>query len=175
MVNAYFSPREDLIVLCYELVDHLVSYFAADGDGSRKQQEAVEGAASFILMHELGHALVEFLDLPITGREEDAVDQLATLLMLETGEKGTRAALSGMLALQPQEEGEIGHADLAGVHSLSPQRLYNVMCWIYATDPPRYAPLVGQSLPGSRLLQCPDEYARFASAWARLLEPHRLN
>lgn len=174
-VRAFYAPRENRIVFCYELVSHLVDFFVPEGEWTQKEQEAIEGAISFILMHEVGHALVEVLDLPITGREEDAVDQLATLLLLETGPKGTRAALSAMLAIQPGPDEEIEEEDYAGVHSLSPQRFYNVMCWIYATDPPRFGPLVSQFLPGDRMARCPGEYARFSRAWARLLEPHRLN
>jgi hypothetical protein len=172
--NAYFDPARNLIVFCYELVERLSRFFSPEGDWSRKQEENLGGAVSFILMHEVGHALVDMLDLPITGREEDAVDQLATVLMLETGQKGTRAALGAVLALHQPSGQPVDADEYAGVHSLGPQRFFNVLCWIYATDPPRYAPLVGPFLPDHRRVRCPAEYARFARAWERLLQPHRV-
>lgn len=45
---------------------------------SDSKEEAVSsatGALLWIFLHETGHALADLLDLPLTGREEDAVDQ----------------------------------------------------------------------------------------------------
>jgi hypothetical protein len=53
---------------------------------SREQTEEAQlfilGNTVFTLHHELGHALIDQLDLPVLGREEDAVDHLATIMML---------------------------------------------------------------------------------------------
>jgi Putative metallopeptidase len=43
----------------------------------------VVGNTLFALGHELGHALVSDLRLPVLGREEDAVDIFATLALLQ--------------------------------------------------------------------------------------------
>lgn len=40
-----------------------------------------------MLFHELGHAFISLYDLPITGREEDAVDQFAAILLAMGDEK----------------------------------------------------------------------------------------
>lgn len=42
----------------------------------------------------MGHALVRILDLPITGREEYAVDDLAAITLLGLGNDGIQAAYS---------------------------------------------------------------------------------
>ncbi|HAT17513.1 MAG TPA: hypothetical protein DCS76_06950 [Gemmatimonadetes bacterium] len=48
-------------------------------------------------------------------------------------------------------------------------RLYNVMCWIYGSDPIKYSRLVGGgSLPEDRAVRCPEEWDRMAKAWQRL-------
>ena len=38
----------------------------------------MRGVTVSTFFHELGHALIDAWDLPITGREEDAADQLPT-------------------------------------------------------------------------------------------------
>lgn len=48
--------------------------------------------------HEVGHALVDVLELPITGKEEDAVDQLSTYVLVEDADGGEVAALDGAVA-----------------------------------------------------------------------------
>jgi len=47
--------------------------------------EFVAGNMLFVGFHEIGHALVSELHLPVLGREEDAADSFATLAMLEEG------------------------------------------------------------------------------------------
>ena len=42
----------------------------------------VLGNVLFTLYHEIGHALVHAFDIPVLGREEDAVDGLAAVLMI---------------------------------------------------------------------------------------------
>jgi hypothetical protein len=172
-INAFYSPRDQHVVFCYELVEHLARTFVRDNAWTAAQREAVDGAMRFILMHEVGHALVHILDLPITGREEDAVDQLAALMLIESGEKGAQAALNGVLAIQSGSR-EFEELELAGEHSLGPQRLYNVACWIYGSDPQKYRGIVtsGQ-LPESRAVRCPSEYDRLQKAWTRILQPYQ--
>src|SRR5688500_14135049 len=52
---------------------------------AEERQEAdlfVLGNTVFILYHELGHALIDLLNLPVLGREEDAADNLASVMMI---------------------------------------------------------------------------------------------
>ncbi|HYI71139.1 MAG TPA: DUF4344 domain-containing metallopeptidase, partial [Skermanella sp.] len=42
----------------------------------------VLGNTVFILYHELGHALIDQLGLPVLGHEEDAADNLASIMMI---------------------------------------------------------------------------------------------
>ncbi len=125
------------------------------------------------MMHEVGHALVDVLDLPVTGREEDVADQLAVYVLIRGGEKGAQAAVAGVSALQPSTN-SFDDTDFADEHSLGPVRLYNVMCWIYGSDPAKYSYLLdGGSLPEERAVRCPGEWDRMAKAWQRLLAPYR--
>src|SRR5690606_2852675 len=84
--GAFYRPDQTQVVLCYETLHTLY-------ERGLEQQRALgqdEGYAlrytranvRFIVLHETGHALVQLLDLPVTGRQEDAMDQLAAILML---------------------------------------------------------------------------------------------
>ncbi|HEX8361753.1 MAG TPA: DUF4344 domain-containing metallopeptidase, partial [Longimicrobium sp.] len=107
---------------------------------------------------------------PVTGREEDAVDQLATYILIGSGEKGAQAAFNGVLAVQPGENAVFNNSDFADEHSLGPQRLFNIACWVYGSDPEKYSRIVtGGMLPRERAVRCPGEYQRMSKAWERLL------
>jgi hypothetical protein len=173
-VNAFYSPRQGAVTMCYEMLNHLANIFVRDGQWTQAQAEAVDGAVNFIMYHEVGHALVDVMDLPVTGREEDAVDQLATYILIGSGEKGAQAAFNGVLAVQPGENAVFDNSDFADEHSLGPQRLFNIACWVYGSDPQKYSRIVsGGMLPRERAVRCPGEYQRMAKAWERLLSANR--
>jgi Putative metallopeptidase len=46
------------------------------------------------LSHEVGHVLIDVLNLPTTGRDEDVVDEFSTLLLLEGEEEGEKAVIN---------------------------------------------------------------------------------
>lgn len=172
--DAYYSPKDSRITVCYEIVALLDQAFA--GQSSVKDQIAsVRGAMFFLFLHELGHALIDRLDLPATGKEEDSVDQFATLLLLEQGEEGERAVLAGaafFLALA-EEAARTGHKPpLWDEHSLNAQRFFNISCWLFGASPFHSVNLVAKGLlPAERAARCGDEYQRMHKAWKALLDP----
>ncbi|HZG44367.1 MAG TPA: DUF4344 domain-containing metallopeptidase, partial [Longimicrobium sp.] len=169
--NAFYSPRDGSVTFCYEMMDYLNGIFSRSTPNATELREAMDGAFAFIMMHEVGHALRHQLDLPVTGREEDAADQLAALVLLQDGDKGANAAVAGALALQTGNQ--FDDSDYADEHSLGPQRLYNIVCWIYGSDPQKYQHWVTNGLlPEARAVRCPAEYEQMAKAWTRLLGMH---
>lgn len=173
MINAFYSPRDTQITFCYELLEFLAGIFVPDGAWTDEQRANVFGAVQFIMMHEVGHALVDVLDLPITGREEDVADQLAVYVMVRDSDKGAQGAVAGVSALQPSSN-EFDETQMADEHSLGPVRLYNVMCWIYGSDPMKYSNIVSSgTLPQDRAVRCPGEWDRMSKAWQRLLSSYR--
>jgi hypothetical protein len=169
--NAYYDPAKREVTLCFELIEQLAEDFGAQLDDDAELAEAVSGAYSFIVLHEVGHALVDVLELPITGREEDAVDQLSAWLLIGD-EQGDGAVLSAAAAFSMAGEGyDLGENDFANEHSLDQQRYFNMVCWVYGRDPERHADLIGiTGLPPARAGRCGEEYARLDASWRRLLE-----
>ena len=175
-VDAFYDPNQRAMTLCYELFDQLMESFAEQQSQGEEDQSAEKAIAAlvFVFYHELGHALIDVYDLPVTGREEDAVDQLATVLLLETweGEDSELAILSsaewfGVGASEGTDD------EMAGEHSLNEQRYYNLVCWIYGSDPEYFSDVADDwGLPPARAERCSSEYARMSSAWNKLLGPH---
>lgn len=181
--NAFFEPGANSITLCYELVAELQQQAATTDWPASERDDYVSGVLSFVLLHELGHALVHVLSLPVTGREEDVADQLAVASLL--GEPSDRSgqdfahsvAQIGHVAswFQLNARGEYDMEALADSHALDEQRFYNVMCWLYGAQPAAFADMVkdGQ-LPAERAEGCADEYRQILDSWDTLLAPHRL-
>ena len=169
--NASYTPDDRRVTLCYELFRSLSEQFAGEPGG----EFLVSGTVAFALMHELGHALIDVLDLPTTGREEDAVDQLATVLLLQQGPTGRFPGLRGggvvcqRCAPEPARcAGVCGRPRFrpaAGVqhHLLDP--------WSRPSGLSRAGR--GRLAPGASRGPLPAEYRRLAESWRRLLRPYR--
>lgn len=171
--NAYYDPGPRMISLCFELIEQLAEDFGARLDDDRDLASAVAGAYTFIALHEVGHALVDVLELPITGREEDAVDQLSAWLLIgEAG--GNDAVLNAAMAFSMAGEGyELAEGDFADSHSLDQQRYFNMVCWVYGSDPRAQEGLAEEAgLPPGRADTCADEFALIDKSWSKLLAPY---
>ena len=189
--DAYYLPDKREVVLCYEMLHALYeqgeALAATGGEGlnlaraadDRLAERYVWANVRFIVSHETGHALIDLLDLPVTGRQEDAVDQFATSLMQHIGgddesprEVADNLRLASHWFLASAEPG-FSLAAYADAHSLGLQRYFNLQCLLYGSDPERFADMVGpDDLPESRARTCPAEARRADSAWIRLLRPH---
>src|SRR5260221_3277975 len=55
--------------------------------------EFVAGNMLFVLLHELGHAAMHEMGLPILGREEDQADNFAIINLLKIGNKVSHRVL----------------------------------------------------------------------------------
>lgn len=69
--NAYYNPDNSSIELCYNLLPAIAEDLATAGIAGERLEEAVTHVFSFSLLHELGHALIDILDLAVPGRQED--------------------------------------------------------------------------------------------------------
>jgi len=174
-INAFYDPRTRRIIVCYELLDYFVGMFKPTAKNEEELGNAVMGATMFGFFHEVGHGLIDQLDLPAVGREEDSADQLATLILIAGGEKGVAQALAGAYWFQLQSKSP-HKTPFWDEHAFDQQRFYNIVCLIFGSDPKRYGEFVQTgTLPMERAARCPDEYAKIKKAWEKLLQPHLTN
>jgi hypothetical protein len=181
--GAFYRPDKTEVVLCYETL-HTLYGRGLERQRALRQDEGyalryTRANVRFIVLHETGHALVHLLDLPVTGRQEDAVDQLAAILMLrfaglyETPDQVTGnldMAANWMLA---RSTGAYNLDAYADEHALGEQRYFNLQCLIYGTDPEGFSGMVDAGdLTAARAAGCARETRRASRAWVRLLLPH---
>jgi hypothetical protein len=192
--NAYWSVDAKKITVCYEDADLTLMVFKALGDAD--PAPAAANAELTTVYHELGHAVIDFYGLPVLGQEEDAADGFVVFLMLHPGiDLGQAIGIDGSSSgeVQPQavrsaidfarlfkgyslNQDFVTEAEFATKHSLSQERTYNVLCWVYGADPAKYSDIVTDGLlPKSRADGCQEEYNLLAESWSRLLKPYLKN
>src|SRR4051794_31332585 len=139
------------------------------------REEVIIGGAVQVMLHELGHGLFDIQEIPRLGREEDAADQLASLLMLQFGDKVALTTIKGSFNtwhhLNSQYKGNIPARAEADVHSLAIQRSYNILCTAYGKDPKTFGDLADALLPRARKSDCANEYRQAAIAFRKTFMP----
>jgi hypothetical protein len=172
----FFDPRNNTITfpygwanLVYDTFDELHPEWTEYQIGS-----GVGALDSFVLEHEFAHALISIYDLPVLGREEDAADDLATLLLLKAdgGEKLVLDAAQFWAALSDRQRIP-AVSDYADVHSLDLQRALSMLCHVAGSSKGGYQRIASMRvLPQSRLPGCPAELRDKALSFDQVLDPH---
>ena len=173
----YWSEYEGRIVFPYSFFLLMLEVLQAANPTMSEEDLltiAIESTV-FIIYHETAHALIDVLDLPVLGLEESAADGLAAAILTlqpDTGEFVYAAAL--LFGSFATVYGAGGHtaSEYADNHMLDEQRFYNLMCFLYGSDPVTYSSLVPAYLPESRAITCQSEAELNLNSWLTLLEPY---
>lgn len=174
-VNAFYNPQEDGIIICNELLENFGQNFVYFVKSQSELDQAITDATYFILYHELGHGLIDIYDLVYSGREEDVVDQLSTVILVAAGgEAGARAAVAGAnFFYLTGTQNDVSDFPFWDEHALDQQRYYNILCWVYGSNPEKYSNLVGPyALPQERAAQCQREYQKMSDFWDIAVYPY---
>ncbi len=177
VANAFYQPQQTTITMCYEFFDMVIGTLSSENMEVAEFEKAINGVGNYVLLHEIGHALVHLLEIPITGREEDSADSLASLIMIQTGnvEALTSAMLNYGLMADLSAQSNAGEYPFHDEHSMDAQRMFDMMCLIYGSDPEAYAGIASEdALPVARAQRCPYEYLQKDRSWNTLLGPHFL-
>lgn len=177
-INAFYDAKDNSVTVCYELMEHFYKLFRSVGDNDQKAYDSMFDAVKFAFLHEIGHALIDTYNLPITGNEEDAADRCSSFINLsELGSEGVRSVLAASDAfIIESKENTPNERNMADEHLLQEQRSYNSLCMTYGSNPTKYAFIVDKNyLPKDRAARCPSEYERMAQSWSELLAPWRKN
>lgn len=93
----------------------------------------------FVLAHELGHAAVSEFDLPVLGREEDAVETFVPLALLHIGSDFSPRVLidaaRGHYRIGERNLQQRQGLALYGADGLDKQRAYQIICLMVGSDP----------------------------------------
>lgn len=191
--NAWYE--NDSVTLCYEyLTDIYQNAKSEQRPAEVSERAAIVGPFCDVVFHEMGHAVFDYLQIPIFGREEDAADDVSAYLMLQFGREEARELLSGAVYAYATEVKLTGAGEkvtggdtkrmhqaevtqklekFADEHGTPAQRLYNYFCIAYGADPKYFANVVDKGwLPKSRAEGCEYEYEQIAFAYKTLISPH---
>lgn len=174
--NAFYDPNNSSVTVCYELMEYFYKLFRSSGKTESEANQKMFDAVQFVFLHEIGHALIDVYDLPITGNEEDAADRCSSYINLEElGEQGVNSVIAMADAFRLESRRKSPKKEnMADEHLLQEQRFYNSLCMIYGSDVNKYSNLVSDGyLPKDRAERCPDEYKKTVESWERLLKPWR--
>lgn len=171
-----FDSGSNEIIIPYSFVDEIRMRFKKDNyqETGVSIEAATMDALMHTLFHEIGHALVNMFSIPVLGRHEDAVDALATILLIEFFEGGQEIVISAadLFDLESRDTEEFEEEDSWDEHSLDVQRYYITLCHVYGSAPDRYKHLPGDlNFSNDKADQCIDDYQILVDDWLRLLEP----
>lgn len=179
-INAFYAPGAKLIVMCYEYLDFSIQLYTRMG-GLPQEEAVLKGLlnAVFVSYHELGHALIDNLSIPIAGREEDAADLFAAYFLLEIDRRNADsiilAAADTFKLFDLLKQRGSSPPNYFDEHSFGLQRFGNLVCVVYGRDPDAYANLPKLAgMPPGRQKRCPREYQQVQESWTALIVPHLL-
>jgi len=160
------------------------------GDGTEEEvltpREAfLQANIIAIFYHELGHAVIDLMEVPIFGQEEDAADVMAVLLIdwlfeEEDAQDIAYDSAFGYLGnLAPDAGGAQDDADAQdgeeiawwALHGPDAQRYYNHICLFYGANPEDREDLaLDLGLPEERAETCAEEYDLANDSWGAVFD-----
>lgn len=176
VANASFW--QNVISVCYEYFGFIEKHAPKMALAGLSPRDALIGPTVDVFLHELGHAIIQTLDIPFFGREEESADYIATTIMLQFFRDDARRLILGASFISGSEAmEEQGRAPelalLADVHSLPAVRYFNRWCMAYGYDPTLFADAMSLGmLPPERSKHCRYEYATNEFAFRHLIEPY---
>jgi len=182
--NAFYYSVEKEIVICYEYISDtnwkFADYFDSEyGDNWTTEQlnYSTINVIDHTFYHEMGHALIDIYELPITGPEESVADQFGAFMVLGFLEQEIAHDIMMDTAidfwLAAEENPDLTESAFADTHGLNQQRFYDLACWAYGSDPDyhQYMWSTKDWIPENRLQWCEWEYETMMYAWNILLAP----
>lgn len=168
-VDAQYDPKRHQITICYEFIANAnrlankprAEWWSLDRDAS--------SVLVFTALHEIGHALVDELDLRFTGNEEDLVDQFAFLVMTnvhdtDLADRMVRSPAAFFFHHGAEAERAGGHGP-TDVHSASKDRAFEGLCLLYGRHKD---PSLGAALGTSGTI-CARHTQEVMDMWNRFL------
>lgn len=165
--GAFYDPSRPAVQVCYELMVELAETLMSDEDGD---DQVFVGAFALILLHQVGHAFVDLMELPVNATPEEAADQMA-VVMVGFAEEGLQSAVEGAIALHEMELDWENPG--SGSTALSGRRLENLLCLLYGTNPDAHEWIVEEGhLPAARASGCEARYEEVSQEWIEMLSEH---
>ena len=172
--GATYVPYEHgPVTICYEYLDQIerLAPATASSDGVTRAN-AITGAFVQVALHDVAEAVFNELQVPIWGREEDAADKMAGLIMMQFGTDVALRVLTGTTYFFQASSHTWTGVDFSDERGTEDQRFYNYLCIAYGGDPKTFGNVVTNNLlPKSRAEQCAHEYSELVYAFSTTIMP----
>ena len=126
--------------------------------------------------HEMAHALIDMMELPVLGQEEDAADVFSVLMVERLFDKEEAVSINegaarGFEVDAVQARGRGREWDWADEHGPDMQRYYNIVCLTYGSDPEKRKKFAtDMGLPTERAEICKDEFELAKRSWLPIIK-----
>jgi len=171
--SVHYNPQDREIIITYDFVIEVRERFK--GEYKKEWEVYAKDAIEHTFYHELGHALVDLLNIPVLGKEEDAVDDFGIIMLIFTTEDGEERAISAaeLFFLEGLEVEEFSSEDLMDEHSLDDQRGYRSLSLVYGSNPEKHENIAKDlKMDEDMRLMSQEMFEQQSINWLRLLEPH---
>ena len=175
IVNAWY--QRPTVTICYEYLADILTRMPKNTPSGITPTDAMLGQFFYVVAHEMGHAMFDFLNVPLFGRPEDAADYFAAYTMLLFGKQEARRLIVGAAytyrnAIQnPKITSRL--VAFSSQHGAPAQRFFNLMCLAFGADPETFGDLIKIGyLPEARSRGCRVEFGELNFAFRQLVEPH---
>jgi Putative metallopeptidase len=140
--------------------------------------EFVIGNMLFVLLHEMAHASITQMGLPVLGRMEDAADTYAALRLIRVGSDFSHRVLieaaKGWFMADRRDQKTGDKVEFYDEHGLNQQRAFQIVCLMVGSDDEKFKDLAKETkLPEERQDSCAGDFSNAAYSWDLLLKPHR--
>lgn len=135
----------------------------------------VEANVLATMYHELAHAFIDMMQLPVFGREEDAADTFVVVITdqffnAKQAEQMTWASADQYARDAEEAEKKGWEPAVWDTHSLDLQRYYNLICLYYGGDVDNRDNFANENgLPYDRAETCEEERELAESSWGSVL------
>jgi hypothetical protein len=175
IVNAWY--QRPTVTICYEYLADILTRMPKDTPSGITPTDAMLGQFFYVVAHEMGHAMFDFLNVPLFGRPEDAADYFAAYTMLLFGKQDARRLIIGAAytyrnAIQnPKVTARL--LAFSSQHGAPAQRFFNLMCLAFGADRETFGDLIKIGyLPEARSRGCRVEFGELNFAFRQLIQPH---
>src|SRR5262249_21381510 len=126
------------ITFCYEFIAEVWKNAPTETTPEGvTRTDAIVGSLYNIVFHEVGHALFDLLQVPVLGREADAVDTVSALLMLFIAKEEGLRIIGGAAYMYNdhlKKDVLLKFSEFSDVHSTPQQRFFNLLCIAYGAN-----------------------------------------
>ena len=173
-------PKYELTRRVAEAAQMLVDRPRLRGMSQVQRERAVEfvvGNVLFVLAHEIGHAAISEMVIPVAGREEDAADIFAALMAILCSDVFAdrllpTAALGWFMSdRRDRRRGlKVAYYD---EHGPDLQRAYTIVCLMVGSNITKFASVAqAAKMPAERQEGCMYDYLNASWSWEQLLKSH---